>query len=273
MSMSPKSSIVLIHGLWLSPHSWQPWIDRYTAQGYTVHAPAWPGVSELHEPIDHDQAAAGLGVREIADHYERFLRTLDEPPIIIGHSFGGLVTQILLDRGLGAAGVALHPAPAKGVLRLPLSTLRSTRPVLANPANRHRTVTLTDRQFHYAFANTVTREQAAAERARWAVPGVGRPLFQAGFANFTPASRAATAIRFDNSDRAPLLLVGGTADHIVPAAVVRETHRRYRRSEALSDYKEYSGRDHGTGLHDGWETVADDVLDWALQIRHPAHIY
>ncbi|MGW2571478.1 alpha/beta hydrolase [Streptomyces sp. NPDC001537] len=268
--MSAKS-IVLIHGLWLSPHSWQPWIDRYQAQGYTVHAPAWPGISELHEPLDHDRAPAGLGVREIADHYERFLRTLDEQPIIIGHSFGGLVTQILLDRGLGAAGVALHPAPAKGVLRLPLSTLLATRPVLGNPANLRRTVKLTDRQFHYAFANTLPKEQAAAERVRWSVPGVGRPLFQAGFANFTPARSAATTIRFDNSERAPLLLVGGTADHIVPAAVVRETHRRYRRSKALTEYKEYAGRDHGTALHEGWETVADDVLDWAQQVRRPAH--
>lgn len=267
--MSPQS-IVLIHGLWLSPHSWQPWIDRYRVQGHTVHAPAWPGISELHEPLDHDRAPAGLGVREIADHYESFVRTLDAPPVIIGHSLGGLVTQILLDRGLGAAGVALHPAPAKGVLRLPLSTLRATRSVLANPANRNGTVKLTDRQFHYAFANTVSLEQAAAERARWAVPGVGRPLFQAGFANFTPAARAATAVGFDNPDRAPLLLVAGTADHIVPAAVVRETHHRYRRSAALTEYRECPGRDHGTGLHDGWETVADDVLDWALRTRQPA---
>ncbi|WP_307160954.1 alpha/beta hydrolase [Streptomyces rishiriensis] len=268
--MSTKP-IVLIHGLWLTPHSWQPWIDRYSAQGHTVHAPAWPGISELHEPVDRDRVPAGLGVREIADHYERFVRTLGEEPIIIGHSFGGLVTQILLDRGLAAAGVAVHPAPARGVLRLPLSTLRASWPVLGNPANLRRTVELTDRQFHYAFANTVTPEQAVAERARWAVPGVGRPLFQAGFANFTPADRAATAVRFDNCERAPLLLVGGTADHIVPAAVVRETHRRYRRSKALTDYKEYAGRDHGTGLHAGWETVADDVLDWALQMRRPAH--
>lgn len=267
--MSPQS-IVLVHGLWLSPHSWQPWIDRYRAQGHTVHAPAWPGISELHEPLDHDRAPAGLGVREIADHYESFVRTLDEPPVIIGHSFGGLVTQILLDRGLGAAGVALHPAPAKGTLRLPLSTLRATRPVLANPANRRRTVELTDRQFHYAFANTVSLDQAAAERARWAVPGFGRPLFQAGFANFTPAARAATAIGFGNSDRAPLLLVAGTADHIVPAAVVRETHRRYRRSAALTEYREYPGRDHGTAFHEGWEAVADDALEWALRTRQPA---
>lgn len=267
--MSPQN-IVLVHGLWLSPHSWQPWIERYRAHGHTVHAPAWPGISELNSPLDHERAPAGLGVQEIADHYESFVRTLPEQPIIIGHSFGGLVTQILLDRGLGSAGVALHPAPAKGVLRLPLSTLRAAFPVLGNPANRKRAVKLTDSQFRYAFANTVSPEQAAAENARLAVPGVGRPLFQAGFANFTPARRAATRIDFGKSDRAPLLLVGGTSDHIVPAAVVRETHHRYRKSDALTEYREYEGRDHGTAFHEGWQKVADNALDWALRARQIA---
>jgi pimeloyl-ACP methyl ester carboxylesterase len=255
--------ILLVHGLWMTPHSWQPWIDRYTAQGHTVHAPGWPGVSQLDEPLDHDKAPAGLGVREIAGHYEAVLKELPEQPLIIGHSFGGLVTQILLDRGYGRAGVALHPAQPRGVLGLPLSTLRASWPVLGNPVNRTRTVTLTDRQFHYAFANTVSPEQAARERATWAIPGPGRPLFQAGFANLTPKSRAATYVDFRNDARSPLLLVAGSADHIVPAGVVRENHRRYAGS-AVTEYREYAGRDHGTCFHDGWERVADDSLAWAL---------
>ncbi|MEU3299497.1 alpha/beta hydrolase [Streptomyces sp. NPDC006678] len=257
-------TILLIHGLWMTPHSWQPWIDRYTAQGNTVHAPGWPGVSQLGEPLDHAKAPAGLGVQEIADHYEAFLRTLPEQPVIIGHSFGGLVTQILLDRGYGRAGVAIHPGQPRGVLALPLSTLRAAWPVLGNPANRRRTVALTDRQFHYAFANTVSAEQAARERATWAIPGPGRPLFQAGLANFTPKDRAATRIDYRNDSRSPLLLVAGGADHIVPRGVVRENHRRYAKSGAVTEFREYPGRDHGTCFHDGWEQVADESLAWAL---------
>ncbi|WP_328725853.1 alpha/beta hydrolase [Streptomyces sp. NBC_00259] len=257
-------TILLIHGLWMTPHSWQPWIDRYTAQGHTVHAPGWPGVSQLGEPLDHAKAPAGLGVQEIADHYEAFLRTLPEQPVIIGHSFGGLVTQILLDRGYGRAGVAIHPGQPRGVLALSLSTLRAAWPVLGNPANRRRTVALTDRQFHYAFANTVSAEQAARERATWAIPGPGRPLFQAGLANFTPKARAATRIDYRNDSRSPLLLVAGGADHIVPRGVVRENYRRYAKSGAVTEFREYPGRDHGTCFHDGWEQVADESLAWAL---------
>lgn len=263
MSATP---ILLVHGLWMTPHSWQAWIDRYAAQGLTVHAPAWPGISELDEPLDHDKAPAGLGVREIADHYETFLRSLPEQPVIIGHSFGGLVTQILLDRGLGKAGVALHPGQPRGVLGLPLSTLRAAWPVLGNPANLKRTVSLTGRQFRYAFANTVSVEQADRERAVWAVPGPGRPLFQAGLANFTPKSRAATRVNYRNGARAPLLLVAGSADHIVPPSVVRENHRRYLRSGAVTEYREYQGRDHGTCFHEGWEQVADESLAWAAAV-------
>ncbi|MFD9130551.1 alpha/beta hydrolase [Kitasatospora sp. NPDC059571] len=262
--------VVLIHGLWMTPHSWQPWIDRYQGLGHTVHAPAWPGISELHEERDPQRAPAGLGVREIADHYDAFVRALPAPPVLIGHSFGGLVTQILLDRGLGAAGVALHPGPPRGVLGLPLSTLRASWPVLGNPANRHRTVALDDAGFHYAFAGTVSREQAAAERAALAVPGPGRPMFQAGLANLTPARRAATRVDFANPDRAPLLLVAGGLDRITPASLVRENHRRYARSAAVTAYREYPDRDHGTAFHAGWEQVADDVLGWALRHRRPA---
>src|SRR2546422_939745 len=206
-----QQSILLIHGLWMTPHSWQPWIDRYTAQGHTVYAPGWPGVSQLGEPLDHDKAPAGLGVTDIADRYEAVLKQLTEQPVIIGHSFGGLVTQILLDRGYGRAGVALHPAGPRGVIRLPLSTVRAAWPVLRNPANRKRTVPLNERQFHYAFANTVSAEQAASERAAWAIPGPGRPLFQAGLANLTPRSRTATAVDWRNPSRSPVLLGAGSA--------------------------------------------------------------
>src|SRR5262245_23313834 len=151
--------IVLIHGLFMSPHSWQGWIDRYAAQGYTVHAPAWPGVSELDEERDPAKTPPSIGIKEIADHYDEFIRRMGGAPIIMGHSIGGLVTQILLDRGLGDSGVAIHPAQPKGVLRLPLAALRAGWPVLRRPGSRRKPIMLSDRQFHYAFANSVSREE------------------------------------------------------------------------------------------------------------------
>jgi pimeloyl-ACP methyl ester carboxylesterase len=262
MSQAP---VVLIHGLWLTPHSWRGWVDRYTRLGHQVYAPAWPGVSEFDDPLDHDKAPADIGVREVADHYEAFVRELPEPPLLIGHSFGGLVVQILLDRGVGAAGVAIHSAQPRGVRRLPPSVLRATWPVLRNPANLHRAVPLTDKQFHYAFANTVSARQAAAERARWAIPAPGRPLFQAALANATPPASAATRVDFGNERRAPLLLVAGTADHIVPPAIVKENFDRYAGSRAITQFEEFPGRDHFTAGLDGWQDVADHALTWAVK--------
>lgn len=260
-----NGTIVLIHGLWMTPHSWQPWIDRFTAAGYEVLAPAWPGVSELDEPLDHDKAPAGISVVEVADHYEKIIRSLPEKPIIMGHSFGGLITQILLDRGLGRAGVAIHPAQPRGVWRLPPSVLRAAFPVLRNPGNLTKAVALTDKQFRYAFATTGTLDHAAAERARLAIPAPGRPLFQAAFANLTPKGRAATYVNWRNDTRAPLLVIGGGADRIVPPSVSKENVRRYARSAAVTDYKEFPGRDHFTAAMPGWEAVADYALEWAAK--------
>ncbi len=264
-----RGTVVLVHGLWTTPHSWRHWADRYTAAGYSVHAPGWPGVAALSGEGAPDRAARDVGVREVADHYEGYIRSLPEHPIIIGHSFGGLVTQILLDRGLGCAGVAVHPAQPRGVLRLPPSVLKATWPVLGHPANLHKAVALSDPQFHYAFANTVSPERAAAERARWAVPAPARPLFQAAFANVTPTDLAETRVDYGNPRRAPLLLIAGGADHLVPASVVRENHRRYAgtSSHAVTEYTEFPGRDHLTVALDGWEQVADRALAWAEEHR------
>src|SRR5437588_669476 len=179
--------IVLIHGLWLSPRSWEGWKERFESRGYRVLAPAWPRMQQDVEEVRRDPSAMnGLGVAEIADHYGDIVRDLDQPPIIMGHSFGGLITELLLDRGLGACGVALSPAPVKGVLRLPPAQLRSAFPVLGNPTNRKRTVELTPKQFHYGFTNTMNDEQAQAAYERYEVPGPGRVIFQAAFANFAP---------------------------------------------------------------------------------------
>jgi pimeloyl-ACP methyl ester carboxylesterase len=203
----------------------------------------------------------GLGVQEITDHYADLIRGLGRAPIIMGHSFGGLVTELLLDRGLGAAGVAISPAPVKGVLRLPIAQLRSALPVLGNPANRNRTVELTPKQFHYAFTNTMSPEEAQAAYDRYEVPGPGRVLFQAAFANINP--NAPTKVDFRKDDRAPLLVVGNDQDHTVPASVSKEAARRLAKSRATVDYKEFSGRPHFTAGAPGWEAVADYALEWA----------
>jgi alpha-beta hydrolase superfamily lysophospholipase len=259
----PLGTIVLIHGLWLTPRGWEHWVDRYSKLGYEVLAPAWPGMDVEVEQLRRDPSVMdGLGVTEVADHYTQIIRGLGAPPIIVGHSFGGLVTQILLDRGLGAAGVALHPAPIKGVLRLPLSSLRSSFPVLSNPLNRNRTVALTPEQFHYGFANTVSGEESRDLYDRYHVPAPGRPLFQVATANLNPGS--ATKVGLRNNHRVPLLLVSGSEDHTVPVSLVRETLMRYHRSTAVTEYKNYPGRPHFTMGVPGWEDVADQVLDWAV---------
>jgi pimeloyl-ACP methyl ester carboxylesterase len=205
---------------------------------------------------------AHLGVTEITDHYDKLIRKLDSPPIIMGHSFGGLVTQLLLDRGLGAAGVAIHPASPKGVLAVPPSSVRVASLALRNPANRHRAQMMTAKQFHYAFGNTLSEQDSQAVYERYAVPGPGRPLFQAVSANFDP--NAATKINFHNDDRAPLLILGGGKDHTVAAASTRSNFKLQSKSKAVTDYKEYEDRSHWTCGEPGWEAVADHALEWAI---------
>jgi len=202
----------------------------------------------------------GVGVVEIADHYERLLRQLPKPPVIMGHSFGGLVVQMLLDRGLGAAGVAIDSAPPKGILSLPWSVLKSSSPVLRNPANLRRTVALSFEQFCYGFANVMPEDEARAAYERYAIPGPGRPIFQAAFANLNPW--AATRVEYRAADRAPLLLIAGGADHQVPASLNRTNYRNYAKSPAVTAFKEFPGRSHLLIAQRGWEEVADYALDW-----------
>jgi pimeloyl-ACP methyl ester carboxylesterase len=264
MSTDAGQTIVLIHGLWLTPRSWEGWKGRFEGRGHEVLAPAWPRMHGDVEDVRRDPSALnGLGVAEITHHFADIIRGLDRPPIIMGHSFGGLVTELLLDRGLGSAGVALSPGPVKGVLRLPPPQLRSAFPVLGNPANRKRTVELTPKQFHYAFTNTMGDAEAQAAYDRYEVPGPGRVLFQAAFANFNPG--APTKVDFHKADRAPLLVIGNSADHTVPASVSKEAANRLGKSGAVVEYKEFPGRPHFTAGAPGWEDVADYALEWATE--------
>lgn len=261
---SKQPTIVLIHGLWMTALSWENWVKRYAERGFHVVAQSWPGMDiDIDDLRRNPDPIATLGVTEVVDHYEQIIRGLDQPPIIIGHSFGGLMTQILLDRGLGAAGVAIAPAPVKGILFLPFSTLKVSLPVLANPANNHRAVPLTPEQFHYAFTNNMSEEESLTVYNRYAVPGPDHVLFQAALANFNP--HAATAVDFANNTRAPLLLIAGGRDHVSPASVVKANFNLYRKSSAVTEYKEFPERTHFTLGQPGWEQVADYALDWALR--------
>jgi alpha-beta hydrolase superfamily lysophospholipase len=256
-------TIVLIHGLWMTALSWEHWVEYYGARGYRVIARSWPGMEGDIDELRRDPSAvATLGITEIVDHYDRIIRELDRPPIIMGHSFGGLMVQILLDRGLGAAGVAIDPAPVKGILMLPFSTLKVAMPMLANQLNNHRALPLTPEQFHYAFTNTLSEEESRRVYDRYAVPGPDHMLFQASFANFNP--HAATAVDFHNDHRAPLLLIAGGKDHISPASVTRANYELFSKSKAVTDYKEFPERTHYTLGLPGWEEVAQYALDWAV---------
>ena len=264
LNPATPNTIVLIHGLWMTPLSWEHWIDRYEARGFRVLAPAWPGMDgDIDELRRNPSVIEHLGIQEIVDHYAAIIRELDRPPIIMGHSFGGAFTQILLDRGLGAAGVAIDSAAVKGVLTLPWSTLKSGFPVLKSPANNHRAVALSLEEFRYAFTNTLSEEESRAAYERYAVPGPGRVLFQAALANFNP--RAATSVDFRNDDRAPLLFIAGEKDHLSPAALNESNARRYLQSKALTVYEEFPLRSHFTLGEQGWEQVADYALSWAIE--------
>ena len=256
-------TIVLIHGMWMTPLSWEHWINHYADRGHRVLAPAWPGLDKEPEELRRDPSPLrGIDVTNVVDHYDKIIRALDRPPIIIGHSFGGLFAQLLLDRGLGAAGVALGTAAPKGVLKLPFSTLRSSWPALGNPANLKKETPLTPKQFHWCFTNALSRDESDAVYRRYYIPGSARPFFQAGFANFNP--NAKTKVNYKNPARAPLLLVTGAEDRICPPSVNKSNFKQQRKAPSATDHKEYPGRSHWPG-QDGWEEVADYALNWTLE--------
>lgn len=262
IASTTSKTIVLIHGLWMTPLCWEHWIERYKARGFEVLAPAWPGMDgEVATLRSNTKPYEKLTVSQIVDSYDSVIRALPEPPIIMGHSFGGAFTQVLVSRGLGSAAVAIDSAPAKGILSLPLSTLRSGWPVLHNPANAHRAVPLTAEQFHYSFTNTLTKEESAAVFERYAVPGPGHVLFEGALANVNPHSPL--AVDFKKDDRAPLLFIAGGADHIVPPSANKANVKHYGKSKAITAYKEFPGRSHYTLGQDVWEAVADYAIEWA----------
>lgn len=259
--MSTPRPVVFIHGLWLHATSWQPWVELFDSKGYAAVAPGWP-----HEPDtvpaarEQAEAVANISIDDATDHFASIIDAMDTPPVVIGHSFGGLIAEKLLGQGRGAAAVAIDPAQIKGVLPLPLAQLRSGLPALGNPANLHRAVALTESEFRFGFGNALTEDESRELFERWTIPSPARPLFQAAAANFVMHSQA--AVDTAREDRGPLLLVSGTADHTVPDVVTRSTFKQYRDSSAVTELKQFEGRGHSLTVDSGWKDVADATLAW-----------
>jgi non-heme chloroperoxidase len=256
---SGLTPVAFVHGLWLLPSSWDRWAAVFEEAGYATLTPGWPDDPEtVEEAQAHPEVFAHKSVGQIADYVEGIIRRLDKRPAVIGHSFGGLLTQIIAGRGLAAVSVAIDPAPFRGVLPLPISALRSAAPVLANPANRNRAVPLTYEQFRYGFANAVDEQEAKELYEAYAVPGSGVPLFQAAAANLNPWTEAKVDTK--NPERGPLLIISGEKDHTVPPAIAKASYRLQKRNAGVTELAEIKGRGHALVIDNGWREVADTSL-------------
>jgi pimeloyl-ACP methyl ester carboxylesterase len=264
--MTTPNTVVLIHGLWMTPRSWEDWVPYYEAKGFRVITPGYPGFEiEVEALREKPELIANLTVPETVAHLAGVIEELETPPILMGHSFGGTLTQLLVDRGLGAAAVVIDSAPTEGVRVNPLSQVKSLFPALKNPANYHRAVGFTPDEFHYAFANTLSEEDSRKVYDRYAIAAPGNWVWAYGLiANFKPGHQE-TWVDYSRDDRAPLLFIAGGADHIMPASVNRSNAKHYRKSAALTDYHEFPGRSHWTCAEPGWEAVADYAVDWAVK--------
>jgi non-heme chloroperoxidase len=256
---SGKRPVVFIHGLWLLPSSWDRWATVFEEAGYVPLTPGWPDDPDtVAEAKAHPEAFAHKTVGQVADHFGELIGTLGKKPALVGHSFGGLLAQILAGRGLSKVTVAIDPAPFRGVLPLPISALKSASPVLGNPANRNRAVPLTYEQFRYAFANVVAEVEAKELYDHFAVPASGAPLFQAASANLNPWTEV--KVKSKNPDRGPLLIVSGEQDHVVPWAIANASFKRQKRNAGVTEIVEIKNRGHGLTIDSGWREVADTAL-------------
>jgi non-heme chloroperoxidase len=256
---SGKTPVVFIHGLWLLPSSWQQWMELFEAAGYASLAPGWPGDPDSVEAARaNPQALAGVGVAAVADHFAAVIGGLERKPAIVGHSFGGLIAQILAGRGLSIASVAVNPAPFKGVLPLPLAAIRTTLPVLGNPLNRGRTVTLSFDQFRYGWANAVPEDEARQLYEEYHVAAPGKPIFQAAMANLNPS--AETKVDAKGAERGPLLIFTGEADHAVPPAMSVAAYKKQSHNPSVTEHIEMPNRGHSLTIDHGWREVAEDAL-------------
>jgi non-heme chloroperoxidase len=256
---SGRMPVVFVHGLWLLPSSWDRWRTVFAEAGYSTLAPGWPDDPEtVAEGNANPDAFANKSIKDVADHLDAVIRKLTVKPAVVGHSFGGLIAQILAGRGLSAASVAIDPAPFRGVLPLPFSALKSASPVLLNPFNYNKAVPLTFEQFRYAFANAVSEEEARELHATYAVPAPGEPLFQAAAANLNP--RTEDKVDTKNPERGPLLIVSGENDHTVPWSIANASYGKQKRNAGVTEIVKVAGRGHALTIDSGFAEVADIAL-------------
>ncbi len=261
MSTTPRTPVLFIHGMWLHASSWNPWLTLFRNEGYDPIAPGWPAepdtVSAAREQPD---IVADRGIDDIAAHFKAIIESLPAAPILIGHSFGGLLAEKLLGEGLGRAAIAIDPAQIKGVLPLPLAQLRAGLPALGNPLNKHRAVALTAKEFRFGFGNALSEAESDDLFEKWTIPSPARGLFEVAFANFT--FHSASKVNTDNESRGPLLLISGTADHTVPDVTTQASFRQYRDSTAVTELKQFEGRGHSLTIDHGWADVAAACIVW-----------
>jgi pimeloyl-ACP methyl ester carboxylesterase len=258
---SAAQPVVFVHGLWLLPNSWNDWRAYFEEQGFVTLAPGWPDDPATTAEARRDPSVfAHKSVGEITEHYADVIRALDRKPIVIGHSFGGLITQKLAGLGLIKIAVAIDPAPFRGVLPLPVSALRAAFPVLGNPLNRRRAIALTPKQFRFAFANAVSADEANRLYDEYSVAGSGVPLFQAALANFNPGTEAKVDTK--NPDRGPLLIISGEQDNTVPWAIANASYKQYKKNPNVTEIVEIAGRGHSLAIDGGWKEVADTALNF-----------
>jgi pimeloyl-ACP methyl ester carboxylesterase len=251
--------VVFIHGLWLLPSSWDRWAEVFKAAGYAPITPGWPDdPATVAEANAHPEVFANKTVGQVADHYVDIIGRLDRKPAVVGHSFGGLLVQMIAGRGLAAATVAIDPAPFRGVLPLPFSALKSASAVIGNPLNHGRAVPLTYEQFRYGFANAVSEDEAKELYDTYAVPASGVPLFQAATANVNPWTEA--KVDTENGERGPLLIISGEKDNTVPWAIANASFKKQERNAAVTEIVEMRDRGHALVIDSGWREVADTAL-------------
>jgi len=265
---SGLTPVVFVHGLWLLPSSWDRWAEMFESAGYVALTPGWPDDPDtVAEANAHPGVMAHKSVGQVADHFGDIIAGLARKPAVIGHSFGGLLAQILAGRGLAAVSVAIDPAPFRGVLPLPISALKSSSPVLGNPANRNRAVPLSYEQFRFAFANAVSEDEAKELYETYAVPASGRPLFQAASANLNPWTEA--KVNSKNPDRGPMLIISGEKDHTVPWAIANASYKRQQRNDGVTEIVEIPNRGHALTIDSGWREVADKALAFVQRFTKP----
>lgn len=256
-----RQPVVFIHGLWIHSSAWEPWAERFRRGQYEPVVAGWPGDAEtVAETRRNAERVGGYGVSDVVEHYAKLIARLPQRPVVVGHSFGGLVAQRLLDDGHASAAVAIDPAPIKGVTKLPLSQIRSTLPVLRSKSHRDGAVTLTERQFRYAIANAISRDEAHDLYEKWSIPAPGKPLFEVVGAKKDPKSP--TTVDIANARRGPLLIIGGGRDHIVAESVSRAAADLYAGSKAITDYHVFADRGHSLVIDSRWREVADYVIGW-----------